>query len=64
MHTPAPQPRYRTAQLKAGVGSRPGNDVSDLKLVYTPLNGTGLEPVKKLLAKMGVQKEGCPFRSR
>ncbi len=33
---------------------RPGNDVSKLKLVYTPLNGSGLECVKKLLAKMGV----------
>ena len=33
---------------------RPGNDVSRLKLVYTPLNGSGLECVKKLLAKMGV----------
>ena len=33
---------------------RPGNDVSALKLVYTPLNGSGLECVKKLLKKMGV----------
>ncbi|MBD5161193.1 MAG: phospho-sugar mutase [Oscillibacter sp.] len=33
---------------------RPGNDVSKLKLVYTPLNGSGLECVKKLLTKMGV----------
>ena len=33
---------------------RPGNDVSHLKLVYTPLNGTGLEPVKLLLGRMGV----------
>lgn len=33
---------------------RPGNDVSDLKLVYTPLNGTGLECVRLLLNKMGV----------
>ena len=33
---------------------RPGNDVSKLKLVYTPLNGSGLECVKKLLGKMGV----------
>ena len=33
---------------------RPGNDVSRLKLVYTPLNGSGLECVRKLLAKMGV----------
>ena len=34
---------------------RPGNDVSKLKLVYTPLNGSGLEPVKLLLERMGVQ---------
>ncbi|MDE7260549.1 MAG: phospho-sugar mutase [Oscillospiraceae bacterium] len=33
---------------------RPGNDVSKLKLVYTPLNGSGLECVRKLLSKMGV----------
>ncbi len=33
---------------------RPGNDVSCLKLVYTPLNGSGLECVEKLLKKMGV----------
>ncbi len=33
---------------------RPGNDVSRLKLVYTPLNGSGLECVTKLLDKMGV----------
>ena len=35
---------------------RPGNDVSKLKLVYTPLNGSGLECVKKLLEKMGVSQ--------
>ena len=34
---------------------RPGNDVSKLKLVYTPLNGSGLECVKKLLASMGIE---------
>ena len=34
---------------------RPGNDVSRLKLVYTPLNGSGLECVRKLLQKMGVE---------
>ena len=42
------------AFVDAVLALRPGNDVSDLKLVYTPLNGTGLEPVKKLLAKMGI----------
>ena len=31
-----------------------GEGVADLKLVYTPLNGAGLECVKKLLAKLGV----------
>ena len=31
-----------------------GAGTADLKLVYTPLNGSGLECVKKLLAKLGV----------
>ena len=31
-----------------------GAGIEDLKLVYTPLNGSGLECVKKLLAKLGV----------
>ena len=31
-----------------------GAGIADLKLVYTPLNGSGLECVKKLLAKLGV----------
>ena len=31
-----------------------GAGVAGLKLVYTPLNGSGLECVKKLLAKLGV----------
>jgi phosphoglucomutase len=34
---------------------RPGKGDLDLKLVYTPLNGTGLECVKKILAKLGVR---------
>jgi len=34
---------------------RPGSDVSQLKVVYTPLNGSGLECVKKLFAKMGLE---------
>ncbi len=42
------------AFVDAVLALRPGNDVSKLKLVYTPLNGSGLECVKKLLAKMGV----------
>ena len=41
--------------VDAVLALRPGNDVSKLKLVYTPLNGSGLEPVKMLLARMGVQ---------
>ncbi len=44
------------AFVDAVLALRPGNDVSKLKLVYTPLNGSGLECVKKLLAKMGVQE--------
>ena len=42
------------AFVDAVLALRPGNDVSKLKLVYTPLNGSGLECVKKLLAKMGI----------
>ena len=42
------------AFVDAVLALRPGNDVSRLRLVYTPLNGSGLECVKKLLAKMGV----------
>ena len=40
--------------VDAVLALRPGNDVSRLKLVYTPLNGSGLECVRKLLAKLGV----------
>ena len=40
--------------VDAVLALRPGNDVSHLKLVYTPLNGSGLEPVKMLLDRMGV----------
>ena len=40
--------------VDAVLALRPGNDVSHLKLVYTPLNGTGLELVKLLLDRMGV----------
>lgn len=43
------------AFIDAVLALRPGNDVSRLKLVYTPLNGSGLECVKKLLERMGVQ---------
>ncbi|MDE6900841.1 MAG: phospho-sugar mutase, partial [Oscillospiraceae bacterium] len=42
------------AFVDAVLSLRPGNDVSKLKLVYTPLNGSGLECVRKLLGKMGV----------
>ena len=42
------------AFVDAVLALRPGHDVSKLKLVYTPLNGSGLECVRKLLEKMGV----------
>ena len=42
------------AFVNAVLELRPGNDVSALKLVYTPLNGAGLECVKMLLKKMNV----------
>ncbi len=44
------------AFVEAVLALRPGNDVSGLKLVYTPLNGSGLECVKRLLEKMGVKE--------
>jgi phosphoglucomutase len=44
------------AFVDAVLALRPGNDVSGLKLVYTPLNGSGLECVKRLLEKMGVKE--------
>ncbi len=40
--------------VDAVLALRPGNDVSALRLVYTPLNGAGLECVRLLLKKMGV----------
>lgn len=40
--------------VDAVLALRPGNDVSKLNLVYTPLNGSGLECVLKLLDKKGV----------
>ena len=42
--------------VDAVLALRPGNDVSRLKLVYTPLNGSGLEPVKMLLDRMGMTR--------
>ena len=41
--------------VDAVLALRPGNDVTHLKLVYTPLNGAGLECVRMLLDKMGVK---------
>ena len=45
------------AFVDAVLALRTGVDVSGLRLVYTPLNGSGLECVKKLLKKMGVPDE-------
>lgn len=45
------------AFVDAVLALRPGNDISHLKLVYTPLNGSGLECVQKLLKKMGLPEE-------
>ena len=41
------------AVLACRVGD--GQGLEELKLVYTPLNGAGLECVRKLLARLGVQ---------
>lgn len=40
--------------VDAVLALRPGNDVSKLRLVYTPLNGSGLEPVRMLLDRKSV----------
>ena len=45
------------AFIEAVFALRTGVDVSGLRLVYTPLNGSGLECVKKMLKKMGVPDE-------
>ena len=42
------------AFVDAVLALRPGNDVSGLNLVYTPLNGAGLECVMMLLKKMNI----------
>ncbi len=42
------------AFVDAVLALRPGNDCSKLKLVYTPLNGAGLECIRMLLKKMDV----------
>ena len=41
--------------VDAVLALRPGNDVTRLRLVYTPLNGSGLEPVRLLLDRMGIR---------
>lgn len=41
--------------VDAVIGLRPGNDVSKLRLVYTPLNGSGLEPIRMLFDRMGIR---------
>lgn len=45
--------RFIDAVAQAGVEA-PGADTTPLKLVYTPLNGTGLECVSKILERIGV----------
>lgn len=43
---------YMKEVLKAGVPT----DCSNLEVVYTPLNGTGLKPVMRILGEIGVGK--------
>ena len=44
------------AYLQAVMELSTNEDLADLKLVYTPLNGAGLEPVTKVLARAGLRK--------
>ena len=41
--------------VDAVIALRPGNDVSKLRIVYTPLNGSGLETIKILLDRIGIR---------
>ncbi|GAB1475776.1 phospho-sugar mutase [Bacillota bacterium] len=44
------------AYIHAVKSTRVGVDCSDLELVFTPLNGTGNKPVRRILAEIGVGK--------
>ena len=44
------------AYMKAVKAKRIGVDCADLEVVFTPLNGTGNKPVRRILAEIGVEK--------
>jgi len=44
------------AYMKAVKAKRIGVDCADLEVVFTPLNGTGNKPVRRILAEIGVKK--------
>lgn len=49
-------PEVTEAYLAAVKNESTGTDCSDLTVVYTPLNGTGNRPVKKIMKMIGVRK--------
>ncbi len=50
-------PRETTdAYMEAVKAKRIGVDCTDLEVVYTPLNGAGNKPVRRILAEIGVEK--------
>ncbi len=49
-------PETIDAYMEAVKATRIGVDCSDLEVVYTPLNGTGNKPVRRVLAEIGVGK--------
>jgi phosphoglucomutase len=49
-------PETVEAYLEAVKATRVGVDCGDLEVVYTPLNGTGNKPVRRILEQIGVGK--------
>ncbi len=49
-------PETVEAYIEAVKATRVGVDCKDLEVVYTPLNGAGNKPVRRILAEIGVEK--------
>jgi len=49
-------PETTEAYMEAVKANRIGVECEDLEVVYTPLNGTGNKPVRRILAEIGVEK--------
>ncbi|HZK02143.1 MAG TPA: phospho-sugar mutase [Anaerovoracaceae bacterium] len=49
-------PEVIDAYIEAVKNTRVGVDCKDLEIVFTPLNGTGNKPVRRILSEIGVEK--------